>query len=624
MLVYAATALLSPGKSQALSSGNCTGSDVMSSRAADAGDGKYGDLEAIMRLSGVDAPELLDEYDVERMSAFLDTPLEINLAARSRLVSSGLFTQYQVASLLDYRERHGDVLSLNELAAVDGFSQERAEALAPFVSLFSDAAPGKASEKGRDVSNSLYLRSNVRDVAGSPEYAYGMKYRFGLNGRLEIGITANRTYGSSTGYPDGGSFHIIYYGRRRLGKIVVGDYNLRYGQGLALWNGFRMNSLTSPESFYLRPSGISPYWSYSGTDSRRGLAVDFNIGRIAISSSVAVRGLREMMAGEKPSCLSLLPAVNVAWYGSNAQVSLTGYAETAGFRLPESGNGNTDRWIDAPVSDAGCSVDFRWCVRGVDLFGEAALDAIGLEPAAVMGAVFNAGESLTLAGRAGYSTDRYSAAAGGRFLAGDRVRLKGRTGFGSSVSRHSGTFSIDAAYYPEPEYGSSGPGMQIKLLLNHTVQVNPAIAITARISERLRNGTEKNRTDLRMDVKYSSGEWLAAIRLNGLYNKSLGLLGYIECGWKPDWMSVYFRAGMFRIDNWQDRIYAYERDAPGNFNVPAYYGRGCWAALTAGFKLFRRFRAYFRVSTLQYPWKSPTASERSPRNECRILLTFSL
>ena len=48
------------------------------------------------------------------------------------------------------------------------------------------------------------------------------------------------------------------------------------------------------------------------------------------------------------------------------------------------------------------------------------------------------------------------------------------------------------------------------------------------------------------------------------------------------------------------------------------------AALTAGFKLFRRFRAYFRVSTLQYPWKSPTASERSPRNECRILLTFSL
>ena len=58
-----------------------------------------------------------------------------------------------MASLLDYRKRNGDILSMKELAAVDGFSQERAEALAPFVSLYSEAAPGAATERGRRIRN---------------------------------------------------------------------------------------------------------------------------------------------------------------------------------------------------------------------------------------------------------------------------------------------------------------------------------------------------------------------------------------------------------------------------------------------------------------------------------------
>lgn len=38
--------------------------------------------------------------------------------------------------------------------------------------------------------------------------------------------------------------------------------------------------------------------------------------------------------------------------------------------------------------------------------------------------------------------------------------------------------------------------------------------------------------------------------------------------------AAYLRVTGFVIDNWPDRIYVYERDAPGTFSVPAYYGRG--------------------------------------------------
>ena len=97
------------------------GSGTDSPRTAFGSRGKDDALEKIMRLLGTDSPESLDDSEVDRLSAFLDKPLEINSAPGSRLMESGLLSQYQVASLLDYRERSGDILSLTELASLDGF-----------------------------------------------------------------------------------------------------------------------------------------------------------------------------------------------------------------------------------------------------------------------------------------------------------------------------------------------------------------------------------------------------------------------------------------------------------------------------------------------------------------------
>lgn len=575
------------------------------------------DIEAVMRLLGADSPEDVDEFDFERLSAYIQSPLEINVATGSRLTASGLFTQHQVAAILDYRSRHGDLLSFAELAAVDGFSMEKVRVLAPFISLGSYALPGHSSaERGR-ISGFIGSRAGLKVSVDGISYLYGMKYRLEAYDRIHLGISADRPYSSDSGWPSRGSFHIAYYGRRHLGKIVFGDFRLRYGQGLAIWDGFRTGSLSSPESFFLRPSGITPYWSYSGEGSRRGLAADFNIGRFVISSSLSIGGLREIMQGEdRQERLSLYPVMNVAWYGRNACVSFTGYAKSGDIV-----RGNPEYFRS--LASAGCSADFRWCAGGTDFFGEVAFDAIDLSASASAGTLFSVSEGLDLAARGMYASDRYSLAAGGRFICGERLDLKGRTGPGAYVSRHSGTFNMECTYSQEPESWSEGPGIQLKLLLNYSLQVSSSVALAARVSERLRNGDEKTRTDIRLDLKFSTGEWMSVFRMNGLYNRSPAFLSYLEGGWRPDWMSLYLRLGVFRIDSWSDRIYAYERDAPGNFNVPAYYGRGWWGALTFGLKPVRGFKVYFRFSTTQYPWKTPGVV-RTPRTECRLSLAYEI
>ena len=70
------------------------------------------------------------------------------------------------------------------------------------------------------------------------------------------------------------------------------------------------------------------------------------------------------------------------------------------------------------------------------------------------------------------------------------------------------------------------------------------------------------------------------------------------------------RATVFGIDSWADRIYVYERDVPGSFSVPAYYGRGYALSLYAGWKELK-----LRLSTTRYP-----GSDKSPSWEVKLMI----
>ena len=119
-------------------------------------------LVHIMRLLGVENPEELDSQIVEQLSVYMEHPVRINSATAARLTESGLFTQYQAASVIDYRERNGDILSFAELACVDGFSESAAEILCPFISLESYAQAGRSSSGKGYGTNILTMRSSGR------------------------------------------------------------------------------------------------------------------------------------------------------------------------------------------------------------------------------------------------------------------------------------------------------------------------------------------------------------------------------------------------------------------------------------------------------------------------------
>lgn len=590
------------------------------------------EYEAIARLTGEDAPEDIDAQTFEQLSWFYSHPLPVNSSSRSRLLASGLFTAYQVATLLDYRERCGDILSGAELALIDGFSAETVSALAPFITLKKDSSTGRTGI-GSGSIHKLHFRNSVRipfpsegDTSpgasrtsgeqNSPEIAYGMKYRLSCPGGIEVGIGLNRGYTDKTYWPPGATFFLAYYGKNHLGKVVIGDYSIRFAQGLAVWTGFSMSSISFPESFYRRSHGISPCISYSTGSSVKGVAADFIFGKFTLALSVGLGGfdkaLSKKLSGKDfpVESLSVRPCANLAWTLRNITASVTLTAATG----PLGRGGRTGRFSDVIVSG-----DCRCCVRGVDFFSEVACNAIRQEVSAIAGAVFHPKNLMEIGLCAKYLKDTYTAVAGGRFSVGRKVSIAGKSGFGSTVAKHSGNFTLESVWYDYGKFKGTTNGGQIRLTVNYYLRLTPFISLDFRLSQRTRTAGERNRSELRTRFVWTDGLWTAAAVADVVHCSDFGVLGYAEGGHSAGRFSSFLRAGAFRIDSWEDRIYVYERDMPGNFSVPAFRGRGFWVSAYCSFKPARGIKLFLRTACTGYPFEDMQQKNFRPgRTEVKV------
>ena len=505
-------------------------------------------LPAVMALTGETQAEGLDASLVERFAFYRSHPLQVNELSRSRLLSSGLLSRYQVATLLDWREHDGDILSLEELSLVDGFGTARAEALAPFLSFASERAPGSTDQRA-SLDGEVTLRSAWRSgmANGGGRLFLARPDRWEAGGAVQAEYRADNRVDLT-----GSSFFLARYGRRY--RLILGHFNARFGQGLALWSGFSLSGVASPAAAIRRPSGLSVSRSYAGT-GYRGAAVDWEAGRWTFSAFAALQG----PAGG-----------NVAWYGRYGQLSATAFRRSDG--------------------TARIAADGRFCLRGTDLFAEVANDLPSGETAFVGGVSVPArsGARWALLVRH-YPTGYHSRDAG---AVRSSTKVADEEGIALAFSNSSLSAGLDAAWHP-----SKGEG-QVKLVSAGTLRTHGPWTWRYRLVERYRCAAPRNRSDLRFDLSWQRGGWLLTGRMEAVRSRKVGLLTYGEAGWKGTRGQVWLRGTAFRIDDWEDRIYAYERNAPGYFSVPSYYGRGCEAAVYAGWK-GRRWSAWLQASLLR-------------------------
>lgn len=348
-----------------------------------------------------------------------------------------------------------------------------------------------------------------------------------------------------------------------------------------------MSGFGSVAAFSRNPSGISPYraWSsetislgpspkWSGGGFHRGVAASFSSGRFSFCSAVSF-----------PSESEIMPAVNISHLGRAYRVGITGFTVL--------------NYRDKP-SQAKISADAAVNVRGVDLWGELSFDILRSSVAILAGTRAKLCEPLTGAILLRYYPSKYSpnycSAARSSTRCSDEhgisaaLTLK-KGEYVDSRPRHILNITADVAAYPFRKR------LQFKFLADYSVILGASWQFGSKLQYRHRTFDVPDRLELRLDALWKRGGWSVAESLHLLQGEKFGALGYIEGSYSSgNILAVYLRAGICSTHSWNDRIYAYERDAPGGFNVPAFYGRTLWGSAYLKWSPAKWVKLYLRSS----------------------------
>ena len=613
--------------------------------------------DAVLLLCGAGTLEELSEDEWERYRHLADHPLDLNACTRSAMLSSGLFSPFQAASLLDRRMRDGDILSYTELGYTDGFTPELARALSHFVVLRSRNPPGKpsvpqlhaslllrtscsgsssvpaaraalqtaaahstsganstASGKNPSAATSSFASGKNDPFSGSA--AFGIKTAISLEGRLDAFWSARKSYSDRTFGP--GTISLAIYGKSIPGRILLGDYSARFGQGLLLWSGFSIAGFSSVQSFRRNASGLSA--SSSFTRTLHGIGLDLALGRSTISA---------VWSTPVQSTTPRLLALN---YNHIFRTSSTGATLLAD-----------------PGRLYAASIDFRAGLPRLSLSGEFAFELLpasasaALAPAPASVAASAAVPSLAAPAVAASASVAPVSAASATPQPDSPAAIFVPAGLLSAVwpPSYGNRLAVLARYYPQnwsqlaasppsafstakDEFGSaflfqsarytlsldlarrlSEANWQYRLLASANLpfrlglpgrtqrKVNSSTGIDGTISVRSLSRFRPSqslpfRQDLRCDLKLELNRLKLNTRCNLLWCRNFAMLGYIEPGFSDQFFSLWFRLTGYSVPSWDDRISTWERDIPGSFTVPARYGKGLALSCTSSLTIQRK------------------------------------
>lgn len=508
-------------------------------------------LQNVLRLSGASSIEELGPRQLEHYENLYEHPLDINRCSLSRLQESELFSDLQLALLLDYRQRCGSLLSLAELAAIPGMGEQFALDIGPFIVL-GDERPAQRPRERR-----LLLKQQMRIGIKASAVSTAFKSELSLEPGLRTLISADAS---------GLQALSLCYEGRRLSKVLAGNFNGRFGQGLLLWSGFSLNSLSSAAAFSKKASLLSPSNSLSAEGSLRGIGAQLSLGRWSLNA-LATREMAYSYAGCLLSRSSLGAGLmfNENWLGASADAKTT----LGKFTLFAEGA------LQLPLS----------LVRG-----ETAAQAI-VSSALVAGCYYNIGYLKRLA----LQLRLYAPSFDSRYSGASRAWSKNCDENAIALALDWGGLKMASDWSIRPYAGDRQWKSQLDYSRDFalgTWLLRPALRFQSRIRALDANPA---RLELRTDLSLLKASWQVDLRLHALHCKGVSGLVYLQVSRSGEKALLSARASVFAVDSWDKRIYAYARDVPGTFSVPAYYGRGC------EFALYGRYRNIaFRLAGTHY------------------------
>jgi len=244
----------------------------------------------------------------EQLQYYMEHKLDINSATEKDFEKLNLLTPFQINSIIEYRQIHGNFLTLFELNGVTGMSTNTLTTLLPFIKVVpigeiqidKDENTVKQTimfNSGRVIEQQSGYSEKPDSIksANSNSYYPGNPFRFKTKYSIEngnsfhAGFTAEKDPGETWFSGSNSTFDFLsgYIQVQKEGiidNLIAGDYTTNFGQGLVIWNGFDAGKSAFTLSIKKQTEGFNRYSSFNENQFFRGIASTIKINMFHISA----------------------------------------------------------------------------------------------------------------------------------------------------------------------------------------------------------------------------------------------------------------------------------------------------------------------------------------------------
>lgn len=605
----------------------------------------------------------------ESLLLFYTNPLNLNSAEKADLASLYILSPAQINAFFEYRENVGKLISLYELQAIPEWDVPTIRDLLPFVSIteIQDSRPFMTRLLNEENNYLLlrytrtlqesegYQREDDSGYLGDRNTVYG-RFRVSHSDDFSLGITFEKDAGEQFNLDpkqnqhgfDFYSYHFAIQNKGKLKNLVVGDYQMQFGQGLVYGAGFGAGKGAETINTIKRNStGIKPYTSVLETGFFRGAGATIDLGALEVTGFASylaqdanlqndttysdfeefVNSIQQTGFHRTSSELDAKNSIKEFSTGMALEyhikhqfsIGATGLYSQFSRPLQKRPNNYNQYEFSGDQNFIG-SLYSNFNYQNLMLFGEMAQSKSG-GLGAVAGVLLSLTPQLDFSwSYRNYDKDFHSFY-GNAFGEGSRIINETGTYWGLSY-RPSRKYKFSAYFdkftFPWLRFRVDAPSSGFEYLGRFTYKPSRSIQMYAQFRQEnkelsitsgdgaLSQLTETSKKNYIINLDYAIGRTFSfKSRVQGSsYTEAnetthgLAILQDVNVSfWK---MKLSTRFALFDTDDYNNRQYIYEKDVLYAFSIPAYSGIGTRTYLLAQYNVSRSLTLWARYSLFDY------------------------
>ncbi|MBK8681597.1 MAG: hypothetical protein IPN31_06770 [Bacteroidetes bacterium] len=623
--------------------------------------------------------EDLSEFDYDTFLEYLDflkaNPINLNNATLTELRNTRLLSEIQIRDLLQHKKYYGSLLNIYELQTISSFTLNDINRIKPYIivqqnnsasiqNIFNELDGGKyqiyfrtsrilqeqIGYSGDSTLSSPYLGDNYRIYT---------RFRYAYKNKLSYGITAEKDPGESFGdsyQPKGFDFYSAHFFRRTNGfmkSLALGDYEVRIGQGLTIFNGFGLGK--SIYSIAVRRTGpvLDPYTSVDENRFLRGAAATFGSDKLQATvfgsykkidanvsavdsvdsdipsevSSITYTGLHRTVNEweDKDAIKELITGADITYYNPLFSIGVSGnYTKLSAPLNKDISPYEIFDFNDDELLNLG--VHYSVLLRNNLFFGETAMSE-NKKIATINGLVLSLDPKVDISIVHRYYDRAYQSLYANAFSENSTPQNEQGlyTGFEIRPKRAI-KFSGYLDMYKNPwlEYDADAPTYGTDIIMQITYQPNKIMQTYLRfktetsslnadadfqgeIPHDIITNVIKRNIRLHLEYKISQTITLRNRFEYVFYDQSFdspekGYILYQDVNYKPfnSPFAFYTRFAVFNTDSYDTRIYTYESDLLYAYSISNFSGHGTRTYIMIQYSPLRWLEFWFKIANTHY------------------------